>query len=73
MKKVVACQAEQEHCSEIIDALERLFLDIGSEDVKPEGHEMEIKKILALPMKRKSMSDGEMLKELNKLTEKEEK
>jgi hypothetical protein len=29
---------------------------------------MTINKILALPVKKKSMSDGEMLKELKKLT-----
>jgi hypothetical protein len=67
MKKVVACQGQQEHYSATLDTLEKLFLDIGSGDVKPEGHEMKIKKILALPMKKKTMSDVEMLKELDKL------
>jgi hypothetical protein len=67
MKKVVACQGQQEHYSTTLDALEKLFLDIGSGDVKPKGHEMKIKKILALPMKKKTMSDVEMLKELDKL------
>jgi hypothetical protein len=73
MKKVVACQGEQEHYSTILDALEKLFLDIASGDVKPEGHETKIEKILALPMKKKTMSDDELLKKLKKLTEKEEK
>jgi hypothetical protein len=71
MKKVIACQAEQEHFAETIEALEKLFLDIGSCDVKPEGHEKKIKVILALPVKKKAMSDDEMLKELKKLTEEE--
>jgi hypothetical protein len=71
MKKVVACQGQQECNSETLDALEKLFLDIGSGDVKPEGHEAAIKKILALPMKKKTMSDDEMLKELDKLAAKE--
>jgi hypothetical protein len=73
MKKVIACQAEQEHFAETIEALEKLFLDIGSCDVKPKGHENKIKEILAIPVKKKSMSDDEMLKELNKLSEEEEK
>jgi hypothetical protein len=67
MKKVVACQGEQAHYSETLDALEKLFLDIGSGDVKPEGHETKIKQILALPKKNKTMSDDEMLRELDKL------
>jgi hypothetical protein len=67
MKKVVACQGQQEHNSATLDMLEKLFLDIGSGDVKPEGHEMKIQKILALSMKKKTMSDDEMLKELDKL------
>jgi hypothetical protein len=71
MKKVVQAQGEQAHYSESLDSLEKLFLDIGSGDVKPEGHETKIKKILALPMKKKTMSDNEMLKELENLTAKE--
>jgi hypothetical protein len=71
MKKVVACQCQQEHNSETFDALEKLFLDVGSGDVKPEGHETKISKILALPMKKKTMSDDEMLKELENLAVKE--
>jgi hypothetical protein len=67
MKKVVACQGQHEHNSVTLDMLEKLFLDIGSGDVKPEGHEMKIKKILALPFKKKTMSDDEMMKELDKL------
>jgi hypothetical protein len=67
MKKVVACQGQQEHNSATLDMLEKLFLDIGSGDVKSEGHEMKIRKILALPLEMKMMSDDEMLKELDKL------
>jgi hypothetical protein len=73
MKKILACLAEEERLSEIIDALEKLFLDIGSCDIKPEGHKITINKIIAIPVKKKSMSDGEMLKELNKLTGRDEK
>lgn len=71
MKKVVACQGEEAHYSETLDALEKLFLDVASGDIKPEGHESKIKEILALPMKKKTMSDDEMLKELDNLAAKE--
>jgi hypothetical protein len=70
MKKLVGYQAVQEQISETIEALEKLFLDIGSEDVKPEGHEKEIKQILALPLEKKTKSDIEMLTELKTLMEK---
>ena len=66
-------QGEQAHYSETLNALERLFLDICSGDVKPEGHETKMKKVLALPMQKETMSDDETLKELDKLAATEAK
>jgi len=67
MKKIVTCQAQIEQIREIVEALERLYMDVSAEDVKPERCEVSIEKALSLPLKVKRMTDSEMLKAYHKL------
>jgi hypothetical protein len=68
MKKVVAIQSEIDQISDSVEALEKLFMDIASEDVKPEGYGVKVKAYLELPIKTKTMNDTDLLKELSRLS-----
>jgi hypothetical protein len=69
MKKIKNFEAEANQIIATLDALEKLFLDISSEDVELDGHEHKVKEILAVPITPvEKISDVEMLKELNRLT-----
>lgn len=68
MKKIKGFQAQAKQLNEIIDALDKLHLDISSEDVKPVGHANTVKNILALAMPiTEQKSDEEIVKELKSL------
>jgi hypothetical protein len=68
MKKIKGFQVQAKQITESIDALDKLFLDISSEDVKPVGHADTVKTILALSMPPpEHISDEDTVKELRSL------
>jgi hypothetical protein len=68
MKKIKGFRAQAKQITESIDALDKLFLDISSEDVKPVGHADTVKKILSLSVPRpEQISDEDIVKELRSL------
>jgi hypothetical protein len=68
MNKIKSLQAQAKQITETLVALEKLFLDITFEDVKPRGHAKKVKEILARPVvPSEKICDEEMLKELNRL------
>jgi hypothetical protein len=68
IKKIKGFQAQAKQITESIDALNKLFLDISSEDLKPIGHADTVKNILALAMPPpEKISDEDLVKELRSL------
>ena len=68
MKKIKGFQAQTKQITESIVALDKLFLDISSEDIKPIGHADTVKDILALSMPPPDqISDEDIVKELRSL------
>jgi len=67
MKKAVAIQSEIDQISVSVDALEKLFMDIASEDVKPEGYGVKVTAYLDFPVQTKTMNDTDLLQELSRL------
>jgi hypothetical protein len=68
MNKIKSLQAQAKQIAETLVALEKLFLEISSGDVKPGNHAITVKEVLALPTPpSEKICDEEMLKELNRL------
>jgi hypothetical protein len=68
MKKIKAFQAQAKQITKSIDALDKLCLNISSEDIKPLGHADTVKEILALSMPpTEQILDEDIVKELRSL------
>lgn len=59
-------QAEVDRIDEIVEGLDKLFMDVAAGDVKPDKYEKRAKAVLAQPSSIKKMTDDELLEEVHK-------